>query len=151
MSLDESNMMMFLVVPPDKKLCVIHIILKVVIFYWKPPGSLLFIRFTSNHSTSLLELSTGFPVLLRIYCYSFWDIVYFWAKLLSLEKFWGFHFPWDCFSINVNVKFGFYIESGIFFTRWHFRNCEFEKKLVSLNGRLVLHLSWQEVFGFQRN
>ena len=63
--LDAKNTMVFLVF---RYLCwkiknVINIFLKAVIFYLMPKGSLLVIRFTSNRSTPLLELSTGFSVL----------------------------------------------------------------------------------------
>ena len=46
----------------NMKVSAVNIFLKTV-FYQKQTSSLLFLRFTTDHDTPLLELSTGFPVL----------------------------------------------------------------------------------------
>ena len=64
-----------------------HFLEKTVIFCLKSIGSLV-IRFASNCSTPLLQLSTGFLCCLWLWpsCYRFWDIVDLWAKYPLLEN-----------------------------------------------------------------
>ena len=96
----------------DKKLpwCE-NIIFGNYLFYFKPTGSLA-IKFTSNHSTPLLELSTGAVFGLAVL---FWYIVDFLAKYLIFGFFFSNENPagQTYFNVKINIRFGLHVESNI--------------------------------------